>query len=192
MEFESKGGQQFTTVTYQPDRDHKHIPQLLALTQEGLAVNPDAPVTAEREEHIIAPNLTAALQDPNSVIALVKDPLTDEVVGYSWAIPINYMTPEREAEMFDTAYIYFTVIKESQRGKGLVGHVTDQLLKEIATKGYTYVERDSRIENGYADNIDKNYKDSILERYDHTKFPEFGPERHFRIDIQKYLASKKS
>lgn len=61
----------------------------------------------------------------------------------------------------------------------------DDLFKQLLGRGYTFVERDCVIVNGYADSVQKAVGPAIVEVYDHTRNPDIGPERFFRIDLSK-------
>lgn len=133
-------------------------------------------------------SLQDAFCSDDTTVILLQDPTQKgKVIGYSLAMPINRMNPIR-TDGKETAYIYQTVVEDPYRGKGLVGLLTDPLFEELAKKGYRFVERDSRVRNGYADTVSKHYAGAFVEEpYDHDPFG-IGVERHFRIDIQKYLA----
>lgn len=101
-------------------------------------------------------------------------------------MPMSKMDPSR-ADAQNTAYIYQTVIAEPQRGNKLVAAVVTLLFKELDKRGFTTAERDSRVWNGYADKVSKEFEGTFLEEpYDHNPFG-IGDERHFKIDVKKYL-----
>ena len=62
----------------------------------------------------------------------------------------------------------------------------DDMYSKLRTRGYQFVERDSMIENGYADNVEKANEGAIDEgsMYDYDPWG-LGMERHFRIDLSK-------
>jgi hypothetical protein len=142
------------------------------------------------DEVVAYESLEKAFESPETTVITLDDPNTGELAGFTLSMPIGKMYPERESESDETSYIYFTVLQEKFRGQKLVGKLTDPLFVDLANNGYKFVERDSMIEDGYADKISRHYEGSIVESYDHTRFPEVGPERFFRIDIDKYLQSQ--
>lgn len=142
------------------------------------------------DEVVAYPGLEEAFQSPETSVITLDDSNTGELAGFTLSMPIGKMYPEREGESNETSYIYFTVLKEEFRGQKLVGQLTDTLFIDLAKRGNKFVERDSMIEDGYADKVSRHYEGSIVESYDHTRFPEVGPERFFRIDIDKYLKSQ--
>ncbi|PIR82958.1 hypothetical protein COU19_03035 [Candidatus Kaiserbacteria bacterium CG10_big_fil_rev_8_21_14_0_10_56_12] len=57
-----------------------------------------------------------------------------------------------------------------------------KLLEDTArSRGYTFVTRDARVGNGYADKIAQNYRERIVES--HEKTTAFGPQRYFKIRL---------
>lgn len=161
------------------------------MAQEAFHVSPDQPLLGETDQIIFFNNTEEAFRDPTSTVVLLWEETTP--IGYSLAAPIDRMDPTRKNEASDTAYIYWTVIHKDYQGRKLVGIVSDQLLCELHHQGYGYVERDAVKENGYADSTQRHYQKfpgSIVATYDHTKWPQIGPERFFRIDLAAYLAQR--
>lgn len=145
--------------------------------------NPNSPILGATDDVEIAPNLTSLLHDNSLIVVSLED--DGHLIGCSIAMPIDKMDPSRSDEAKDTAYIYYTAISPDRQGVGLVGTLMDSLFQKLEQEGYTYLERDCVIANGYADNVQKNNEAAIVESYDHTNFPEFGPERFFRIKLGK-------
>jgi GNAT superfamily N-acetyltransferase len=81
----------------------------------------------------------------------------------------------------DTAYIRYSAIAPEWRGKGVIGILMDVVEKELRAAGIPYLSRDARIENGYADKVEKHYGDRIVAKYDHASL--LGPLRFFRIRL---------
>lgn len=146
-------------------------------------INSAEPVTGKTEDIIIAPTLLELLARPE----ITTSHLTQggKLLGISVAMPINLMDPDRAAESEETAYIYFSAIDPFHQGEGLIAKLMDGLHSRLQEQGYSFIERDCVIENGYADKVQRVYAGSIIESYDHTHFPEVGPERFFRIDLSK-------
>jgi GNAT superfamily N-acetyltransferase len=83
----------------------------------------------------------------------------------------------------ETAYINFTAIDPDYQDKGFLGKLISTVEDELVTIGYTHIERDCRIENGYADKVEKFYGDRIDVKYDHRSL--LGPLRFFRIRLKE-------
>lgn len=162
--------------------------QVILLTMEGLEIKANDPLLGQRDGVISFNNIEDAFLDPDSVVMILRDQ-RNNFIGYTLAMPIDRMDPDRAAEKKETAYMYYTVIAESYRGQGLASKLTDPLLVELNRQGYLYAERDTKMGNGYADNVEKNSQGSIVASYDADKFG-LGQQRFFRIDIKKYLMSK--
>jgi predicted GNAT family acetyltransferase len=151
--------------------------------------DPMKPILGDLGSNVLAPNLEVFLRDPNNVIAELK--LHNKLIGFSVSIPISRFEPSRFVENDrSTAYIYATVIDETYQHQGLVGTLTDLLMLELQKKGYKIVERDCKIGNGYAGVVEKHYNQSgsIISSQEHCKWPDIGPEKNFRIDINTYVS----
>lgn len=173
------------------DSDPKTIKQMTDMTNKEFGETFTGPILGLKDETVIAENLEQALRAENSTAIAMMD--GDRVIGYSYAVPINAMEPERASEVNDTAYIYMTVISPESRHQGRVGRLNEEMLRALLKKGYSFVERDSKIEGDYADKIEKTYGDipgAIIEKKDHTRWEEVGPERFFRMNIAKALARR--
>lgn len=136
-------------------------------------------------------------EDPDSVIVLMINNVTNKIIGFSYAKPTIKVYPEdfpnREANE-DTAYIYDTALEESYQGKKLVKNLLDKIDTELVNRGFSFIERDSadylkdeKSENNkketYADKIRKNYQDRIIKEEMHDS--EFGPQVFFRMSLKK-------
>ena len=163
---------------------------IVKLTEDALSETEEKPLLGGTDDTIAYANIEAAFLSPDSTAVVIRNAQTSDVVGYTLAMPIGRMYPKRSSESNTTAYIYYTVLAEDQRGKGLVGKLMDPLHLELDKKGYSFVERDAHIVGGYADKIIQHYGSSVLDLYDHEKWPEIGPERFFRIDNKKYLEQR--
>lgn len=141
------------------------------------------PILGERDDVEIAPNFAALIDDPEVILAELEQ--DGKLVGFSLAMPVGKMDPEREDESPETAYIYYTGLEPDEQGQGQVGPLNREMERKLREHGYAYFEEDCIIANGYAAAVQKNYADDIVDSYDHTKFPEFGSQRHFRISLEK-------
>lgn len=81
----------------------------------------------------------------------------------------------------DTAYISYTAIEPQYQKKGHLGVLIAAVEEELRSIGYTHIERNARIANGYADKITAFYGDRIVTSYDHPSG--LGPLRFFRIRL---------
>src|SRR5687767_7366798 len=81
----------------------------------------------------------------------------------------------------DTAYINFTAIEPAYQNKGHLGTLISAVEDELRVIGYPFMERNCRIESGYADQVQKHYGDRIVSTHDHQSH--LGPLRFFRIKL---------
>lgn len=162
--------------------------QVIPLTMEGLEIKADDHLLGQRDDVVSFRSIEDAFLDPESIVVILRGQ-DNNFIGYTLAMSIDRMDPSRAAEKKETAYMYYTVVAESYRGQGLISRLTDPLLLELNKRGYRYVERDAKIGNGYADNIEKNSQGSIVESYDADKFG-LGKQRFFKISIRQYLKNK--
>lgn len=81
----------------------------------------------------------------------------------------------------DTAHIQYSAIAPERRGKGLIGTLMKAVEDELRAIGIPYLSRDARIENGYADSVEKHYGERVIAKYDHASL--LGPLRFFRITL---------
>ncbi|MBI5044352.1 MAG: GNAT family N-acetyltransferase [Candidatus Levybacteria bacterium] len=125
--------------------------------------------------------LRGFFHDPEGVTVIRKDASTGKVVGFSTAGPADKaydgkFHPQRissqlASELSDsreallpiqdrdgkTAYVHDTVLDPNFVGRKLVVGLVATLEKELAEKGYTYLDRDAAYDNGYAANVSKTY-----------------------------------
>lgn len=147
----------------------------------GDAMDLDEPILGISDDDFIAPNVSEMLLAPDTTVAtLVED---GEVLGFSVAIPIGKIHMARYLESDETAYIYFTGIDSACQGKGKIAVLMDDMVAQLKARGYCFIERDCVLTQNYADNVEKVFAGAIVEKYDHTRWPEVGPERFFRIDL---------
>ena len=159
----------------------------VAVCTEVFGEDPLDPISGVEDDVIIAGSMRELFEDPESVIVPVE--FDGELAGFTLALPIGRMDPSRTSESADTAYIYYTAIKPEFQGKKLVAPLIDRLLVELGKKGFSFVERDSMVDNGYADKVERAHKGNIVNSYDHEKYPEIGRQRFFRISLGKTALS---
>lgn len=118
---------------------------------------------------------------PNGTTIIQRD-LTGRIIAYTSAMAISWDYPERETEDAETAYIESTAIATDYQNHGLVAKLMTALEDELRRKGFQYVERDARVENGWADSVGRHYAGRIIgepELHD----SDWGPQKHFRISL---------
>ncbi len=121
-----------------------------------ITIGPDASPLEERD----------MLSDDSSIIAFLLN-ANSKVIGYSVARPASP----------DTVGIHLTRIHPELRGQGLVGVLMETLEEELRERGYQYMERHAVVDNGYADKVERHYKERIVFSEDE------GKTRFFRIRI---------
>ena len=165
------------------EEDSSRQVEALAMKLFEDVLGPQGQVLGLKDEDIVAPDLAGLIRDPENVVATVSD--GEKVTGFSVAVPIGKFNPERASESADTAYVYLTGIEPNKQGQGEVGPLMKNLTDELKRQGYSFLERDCVLTQGYADKVGKAYEGAIIEQHDHTRWPEVGPERFSRIDLSK-------
>lgn len=107
--------------------------------------------------------LRADFENPRNVIALLKTP-EGQIIGYSYAEPIDQPYPERASEGAETAYVTATAIHPDYQKQGLLRDILGTLDGELRKRGYSFVERDAIIKYEYPDQLEKLYEDRIVEQ----------------------------
>ena len=120
-------------------------------------------------------------KNEKTVVILLKDPASN-IIGYTYTQPIGNAFPERVSENEETALIWDTVIEKKWRGRHLVGIMMDCLENELRKRGYKYIEREVRVENNYAANVTKHYKDQIVKKSKPHDSP-WGSQIFFKIKL---------
>ena len=111
---------------------------------------------------------------PNEVTVLLSEKASKRLAGFT--------TAHIFSQQPDLARIDMTGVASEKRGKKLVGILLDELEKKLRERGVQFVTRQSRITDGYADAVERHYKDRIIEK----KEPEEGsadPKRYFKIRL---------
>ena len=129
----------------------------------------------------------AAFLNPDALIVVIRDPITDKVVGFTYAEPVNQaygdeFHPEREKSA-DTAYIQDTAIHPDYIGHHLVAPMLQTLEAQLIKDGYEFLERDAAVKNNYAANIAKAYQGRIISTHPHTS--RWGDQVFFRIKFNR-------
>ncbi len=129
--------------------------------------------------------LVGAFENPEAIIVVTRDQVTTKIVGFTYAEPVQKVYredfhPERK-QLPHTAYIQNTALSPDYIGHKLVGPMIERLEAELIAKGYLFIERDSIVSHGYADNIKKNYKDRIVLVAPHES--RWGEQIFFRIKL---------
>lgn len=113
--------------------------------------------------------------NPKIVAVFLRDAKTEQMVGYSYAIP------DPQAKSKKVALVDSTAILPSHQGKGLVGGMNKLLENELIKRGYRYITERANVANGYADKIEKVYADRLMEKYDVDSI--YGKQRYFKIKL---------
>lgn len=116
------------------------------------------------------------LADPRAVIAILRTPV-GTLAGFMIAMPDDAVS--------GALFIEDTLIAKRYRGRGYVALLGRRMEREALSRGYSYLTRDAKIANGYADAIDRAYAGRILERRDHPS--PYGPQRYFKIALAPRL-----
>ncbi len=108
-------------------------------------------------------NLNGLLRDKNN-----------RIIGYT-SITIN--------DDGVSAYIMNIAIDPKHQGKGNVGILMRDMKRELKKQGIKYLIRDSVVENGYADKIERHYGDRIIRSKTYEHDSSWGRQRHFEIKL---------
>jgi ribosomal protein S18 acetylase RimI-like enzyme len=129
--------------------------------------------------------------NPNSVIVLITDRKTQEVVGFLFTVPAfeayeDNFHPDRKIKnqqrLDRTAYIEDIAIHKDHMGKGLSSPLMKTLEYELWDQGYRFLELDALTFNNYAANIARNYAGRIVEQSGpHKSY--YGPQVYFSIRL---------
>ncbi|MBX4191953.1 GNAT family N-acetyltransferase [Candidatus Parcubacteria bacterium] len=131
---------------------------------------PQYDMSREFADQIISRQFKGELE----VVALLIEKTNNQLIGFSKA--------HIYSDHPDIANIEFTGITSKKRGQKLVGLVIQKLEDELRNRNVQFVRRQSRIKDGYADAVERHYKDRIVE----TKESESGqtdPKRYFKIKL---------
>ncbi|MBI4098726.1 MAG: GNAT family N-acetyltransferase [Candidatus Magasanikbacteria bacterium] len=125
------------------------------------------------------------LPNPENTVVFLRDTKTGKIVGFTYAEPVEhidrYVEPKERRDPKLVAYISDTLVDPQYQGHGLVGKLMETLEEELRRRGYQYIERDTAVEGGYADNVRKNYASRIIEEQPHPS--EYGDQVFFCITL---------
>ncbi len=119
--------------------------------------------------------------DSANIIILLKNLQNQEVIGFSYAKPMEPETSDSPAEPGETAWMWDTVIKKEYRGRKLLGSIMNKLEEELKNRGFKYLERNAIVANSFAKNISKHYKDRIIKSFPIES--KWGSQMFFRIKL---------
>jgi ribosomal protein S18 acetylase RimI-like enzyme len=149
---------------------------------------------AQSRDHAFTPEeLEKHFTDSDNAVALIK--YKNEIIGYSYAMPTTQAYSENDpvfsgrVKDSTTAYLYNVVIDPRYQGRGLVGKLSSALEDKLREKGYTHLEMDAAIQNGYANSIQKAYGARVIVSHDHPSI--YGEQRYFLLDIQRQPSQDK-
>lgn len=172
----------------------KYAPSIsiLSIAAFGVSVSDDEPLlggVVNGTDIQMFSSLHQAFLSEETIVKLLIDPNSQELIGYSFAVPYTRFSPtETEHSGEKTAYLYDTVIKEEYRGMGLVEHLVDPLLFDLHQRGYTTLIRDINYSaSKYIAAVDRRFSGVgiIQERTPHNTFG-FDQVR-YQIAIRPYL-----
>lgn len=149
----------------------------------------DSPKTIKRKQRVFEVERKAKIREiigyitnPKSCLILCKDPETGNFIGYTLAVPIGISDRKRVKESDETAYIFNTTFLPDYQGHGLVGKIMPVLESQLRGRGYSFFERDVRMDNDYHTKVEKNYLSRIVAKSGpHASW--VGPQMFYRIKL---------
>jgi ribosomal protein S18 acetylase RimI-like enzyme len=118
------------------------------------------------------------LTEPDSLVVVINK--FGQIIGFTITRKVGDIWPSRQDEE-NTIRIINTAIVPQEQHKGYVASLMSVLEREIEERGFTYMERNCAVDNGYADIIERVYSERIVEQNDHDS--KWGPQRFFRIKV---------
>lgn len=115
----------------------------------------------------------------DNIIVLLRD--GTNLIGFTYAKPMEPETDDSPAKPGETAWMWDTVIHKEFRGKKLLGPLMHTLEGELQKRGFKYLERNALTANNFAQNISKHYKDRIIKSFPLDS--RWGPQVFFRIKL---------
>jgi len=111
------------------------------------------------------------IASPRSVVGVVE--IADDLVGFAVATP---GWSERAATLNNV------LIAPAHRGRGLVWPLLAELERQLGARDYGALVIDARVENGFADAVERHYADRarVLAK-DHPS--PYGPQRTIRVTL---------
>lgn len=93
---------------------------------------------------------------PEGVAILARN-LTGELIGFTFALPLEKVPAIYGRDMGKTAQIPSIIVIPKERGKGVGFGMHDKLVKELITQGYNTLIGEYRTENNFASVIQDRY-----------------------------------
>ena len=123
------------------------------------------------DESLAEEDFQEIFQSNDAILALLKK--GKQTIGFTFG------GPDENEE--DTLTIYSTAITLAEQGKGYVAPLIQKLEDEARAKGYAFISRHAAKYNGYAEKIQKNYGDRIVDSYNNDS--QLGPQQYFKIKL---------
>lgn len=98
---------------------------------------------------------TVTYGNDNALVVLLKDELENVPIGFTAAYVHG-----------DIAHIHMTGIRSDKRGQKLIGELMAKLEQELKNKNVHFIIRQARINDGYADAIERHYGERVVEKRD--------------------------
>ncbi len=121
---------------------------------------------------------------PGGACVLLMD--GDKVVGYTAATSAdfiyNYYSHYRSRDPQDAVYITNSSVHPDYQHKGYIWLMMDALEQELRSKGYKFLDRDSKADLGYADKVVEHYGDRVVFALDEER-TEWGVQRYIRVRL---------
>jgi predicted N-acetyltransferase YhbS len=155
----------------------------------GDLVDFDAPIKGMGQDVIVANSFQEMLRDPSNTLVTLEE--KGQVLGFTLSTPIDVVDMGREHESTQTAYGFFGGIEPSRQGEKLIGSLLQETVRTLADRGYSFVECDCTIYNGWADSFGKFYRKfdgAIVDERERSAWPGEDPYRFFRINLQRAIS----
>ena len=111
------------------------------------------------------------VSDPSAVVATLWD--REALIGFAVAGP---------GWSRDRASLFNVLIDPGHRGRGLVWPLIAEVERELAARGFADLDIDARVENGFADAIERRYGSrALIVEQDHPS--PYGPQRTIRVTL---------
>jgi len=126
---------------------------------------------AEMEEE-----LGSEFENPENVGLLLREGKDNSVVGYCLGVP------NKDDQTGKTLHISSTALLSKYHGRGLVVKLLQAMDVQARQRGFEFYTRFTRADNNYAGNLQKAYKDFILE-VGEPQTTEYGTQVRIRMRI---------
>lgn len=134
-------------------------------------------------------SLSLGFVEPDSVAVLLTD-TNNHIVGFTYAENAIkayarnrsfYVHELKRNPTEDTAYISDIAIHPDFQKQHHTPQMMSVLKEGLKARGYNFIEIDAAIDNGYADNVERNETQHIIEKHDHDS--SIGRQRFFRMRL---------